>query len=118
MDKTIFEKMPADLQKTSVDLGERLGVNSYAWYFDDALKVAAWCRQNKVPIFGGDVIQQLGNGDLALTYDNWYQNFDSAMTLPEFTAKSVDYAIQKMTFYAQVDPAKVLLFDLGIKQQK
>lgn len=116
MKKTILERMPADLRKNSIDLSELLGVNSHAWHFEDALNVAEWCRQNNTPIFGGDVIEKLSNGDLSFTYDNWYQNFDSSITLSEFVAKSVDYAIQKMTFYAQTHQSKKLLFDLVIKR--
>lgn len=115
MNKSIFEQIPADLRKNSVDLSKLLGVNSFAWHLEDALKVTDWCKQNRVAILGGDVIEKLSASKLSYTYDNWHIDPDASIPRSEYITKSVELATQKMTFYTQIHQSKILLFDLIFK---
>lgn len=115
MTKTVFERIPAGLLKKGIDLSKLLGVNSFAWHLENALKVTDWCKQNRVAILGGDVIEKLSASKLSYTNDNWYMDPNASTTRSEYITKSVELATQKMTFYTQIHQSKILLFELVFK---
>jgi len=50
---------------------ERLGIENYAYTYQDMLAYIDWIELKKFMILGGNVYVE-GDGGLELTYDNWY----------------------------------------------
>lgn len=61
-----------------------------AWNHSDIICVMKSLCENQFLILGGDVL----NKDLSYTYDNWYYDYNYALTYEENIHKSFDEAIK------------------------
>lgn len=66
-----------------------------AWDYSDIVYVIKSLYENQFLILGGDVI----NKDLSYTYDNWYYNYNYALTYEENINISFNQAIEYVKNY-------------------
>ena len=68
------DDFPEELIDSAYSLSE-LGLNEFAWKYEDILKVIEYCFRRKIAILGGDVYC-LRNSTIEFTYETWYSDQD------------------------------------------
>lgn len=100
------------MELTNISL-ESIGVEGIAYTKSEALRIAVEYYNSNIPILGGDVYI-FNNGNIKLTYDNWYCNRNNSETSYEYVARSYQVACDYIKKYS--DNANIF-FSFVIKKE-
>ena len=88
---------------------EEIGIDNYAFPYEQAILLVDVLRQLCVPILGGDVYMKSGS-TIAITYDNWYCDKKEDERDGEFLRRSCDAAETFIKEYKRKNMIKEPLF--------
>ena len=71
MNKDIIIKIATEANISKYFSLEEIGIDNYAFPYQQAILLVDALRQSNVPILGGDVYLKLGSS-IESSYDNWY----------------------------------------------
>jgi hypothetical protein len=95
----IKQLLPADLLERGVSL-DYMGIDEFAWNWQDILIVIDYFLNNHVFLSGGDVYSAV-NGTLRPTGDNWYINKSSYLSTSNDLEKSRNVSIDFINKYVE-----------------
>lgn len=78
---------------------ESVGVKGKALYKKDALAFIDLIRENEIAILGGDVFFLKLNGEITMTFDNWFCNRENKEGYSVYVQRSVDVAVKYIQGY-------------------
>ena len=117
MYKDIIIKIATEANISKYFSLEEIGIDNYAFPYQQAILLVDALRQSNVPILGGDVYLKLGYS-IEISYDNWYCDKKENERDGVFVNRSCDVAETFIKEYKRKNNVKEPLFAFVIGERR